>query len=180
MFKNMKYFAMKFLLVIFWMLTTTSLFAEQNTGYWELGAGVSYIQSPHYAGSNQSKNYVVPFPHVVIKTDYLSVDRNVLRGHVLSTDTFRFNVSFSGSFKVESEDNELRRGMPDLDYIIEAGPSLQWLLSGNFGGKRYVTIEVPVRGAIATDFDEAKSIGWHAIPTLHWHNEWHNDTAWKL
>ena len=115
MFMYMKPVAMKFLLSILWMLATSTLIAEQNTGYWELGAGVSYIQSPHYAGSNQSKNYVVPFPHVVIKTDYLSVDRNVLRGHVLSTDTFRFDISFSGSFKVESEDNELRQGMPDLD-----------------------------------------------------------------
>ncbi len=161
-------------------LMSSPLSAEQETGYWELGAGISYLQSPHYTGSNQSKNYVVPFPHIVIETDYLSVDRNVVRGHVLSTDTFKFDISFSGSFKVESKDNELRQGMQDLDYIIEAGPALKWLVSGHFDSKRYVTIEIPVRGAVATDFDGAEQIGWRAIPTLHWHNEWHNDTAWIL
>lgn len=176
----MKQNNMKFSLAIMMFFWACSVLAEKTSGYWELGAGISFVQSPHYAGSSQSKNYVVPFPHIVIETEYLSVDRNVMHGHVLSTDVFRFDISFSGAFKVDSDEDELRQGMPDLDYIIEAGPSLKWLLSGNFDGKRYVTFEVPVRGAIATDFDEAKSIGWHAIPTLHWHNEWHSNSVWKL
>lgn len=153
--------------------------AEQ-TGYWELGAGVSYLQSPYYPGSDESKNYVIPFPHIVIRSDTFSVDRNSVRGHILSSERFKFDISFGGDIKVDSDDSRLRRGMPDLDYIIEAGPALKWLLQGEFNGSDRVIVDVLLRAAVATDFHQAEPIGWRFEPGLHWHNVVRGDSTWAL
>ena len=154
--------------------------ADKQKGYWELGAGLSYLQSPHYYGSDESKNYLVPFPHVLVESDSLSIDRNSVRGHVLSTDDFKFDISFSGAFKVDGEDNQAREGMPDLDYILEAGPALKWLLKGSFKGPDRLTLDLPVRAALATDFSTASSIGWRALPTLHWYKTIVYEGQWIL
>ena len=151
--------------------------AEQS-GYWELGAGISYLRSPYYLGSDQSRNYVLPFPHIRVRTEQFSIDRNSLRGHVLSTDRYKFDVSFSGSIKVDSDDSRLRAGMPDLDYIIEAGPAIKWLLWGEFNGHDRLTLDVPLRGAMATDFDTAEYIGVNFMPTLHWHKVIYTEGRW--
>jgi outer membrane scaffolding protein for murein synthesis (MipA/OmpV family) len=154
--------------------------AEEAPGYWELGAGVSYLQSPYYLGSDESKNYVVPFPHIVVRTDKFSVDRNSVRGHILSTDRFKFDISFSGAFKVDSDDSRLRQGIPDLDYIIEGGPALKWLLKGEFNGHNRITLDMPVRAAVVTDFGDMEYIGWRILPTLHWHNVVAGNGVWTI
>ena len=47
------------LLVLGLMPVSAIAAAEQSSGYWELGAGVSYLQSPYYLGSDESKNYAI-------------------------------------------------------------------------------------------------------------------------
>ena len=162
------------------LLLAPSITRADQTGYWELGAGISYLQSPYYLGSDESKNYVVPFPHILIRSERFSVDRNSVRGHVLSTERFKFDLSFGGAFKVDSEDSRLRRGMPDLDYIIESGPALKWLLRGHFNGSDRLTLDVVMRAAVATDFSEADYIGWRVEPALHWHHVIPGDSLWTL
>ena len=160
--------------------SNSDLALETSDNYWQLGVGLSYTRLPHYLGSNESKNYLIPFPHIVVKTKYLSVDRSVIKGHLLSSDTFKFDISFGGSFKVDSSDNELRQGMPDLDYILETGPSLNWLISGRFDSKRNIAFELPVRAAIATDFSGVDFIGWRIVPTVHWKNKWGDKNYWQI
>lgn len=149
-------------------------------GYWELGAGLTYLTSAHYPGSSESKTYLIPFPHIVVESNILTIDRNVLSGHLLQTEHFRFDVSFSGAFKVDSEDSELRKDMPDLDYLLEAGPSLNWLLSGSFSGDQRLIVELPVRGVVATDFKKSELEGFRLAPTIRWYNRWSNESQWLL
>lgn len=168
------------ILIILLMLVSTLSVAEEGQGYWELGAGLSYFDSPYYPGSDQSKSYVLPFPHIIIKSDKFSIHRDSLRGHILSSDRFKFDISFSGALKVDSEDSRLREGMPDLDYIIESGPAMKWLLSGRFNGSDRWTLDVPVRAAVSTDFNGMDYIGWRLLPTLHWHNVVKAQGAWYI
>lgn len=154
--------------------------ADNIQGYWELGAGLTYLQSPHYPGSSESKTYLIPFPHVVVESDILSIDRNVLLGHLLKTEQFRFDFSFSGAFKVDSEDDPLRAGMPDLDFLLEAGPSLDWLLAGSFSGNQQLIFEFPVRCVVATDFKGVALEGFRLTPTLRWYQRWTKEDQWSL
>ncbi|MCW9012328.1 MAG: MipA/OmpV family protein [Gammaproteobacteria bacterium] len=157
------------------------LFAADNkSSFWELGLGVAAFQTPHYLGSDQSDNYVLPYPHARLESDLLSVDRNVIRGHMLAEQNFQLDISFAGALKVDSEDNRLRQAMPDLDYIVEAGPSFNWLLNGKFNSDYYLSFDVPVRSVWATDLEEVEQIGWRLTPTLHWYQQWQNSNQWEL
>ena len=154
--------------------------AESIQGFWELGAGLSYLQSPHYPGSSESKTYLIPFPHVMVESNILTIDRNVLLGHLLETEHMRFDLSFSGAFKVDSEDDPLRTGMPDLDYLLEGGPSLDWLLAGSFKGDQRLILEFPVRAVVSTDFKGAELQGFRFTPSLRWYQRWNNADQWIL
>jgi outer membrane scaffolding protein for murein synthesis (MipA/OmpV family) len=169
---------LRIVIVLLCGLLAENAFAEGN--YWQMGLGLSYLRLPHYLGSNESKNYILPFPHVVVKSKYLSVDRNLIEGHFLSSAVFKLDVSFSAAFKVDSDDNGLRQGMPDLDYIIESGPSLNWLIAGKFNSTRNIVLKLPIRAAFTTDFKRTESIGWRIAPSIHWYNEWRNEHKWEV
>lgn len=160
-------------------LTTPSISYSREL-YWELGAGVGMLQLPHYIGSNESKNYVLPFPYVVIKSDLLSIDRNVVHGHLLSSDIFKFDIGFSAAFKVDSSKNKLRSGMPDLDYALEAGPVLKWLIDGEFNTNYELTFDLPVHKVFVTDFNDINGQGWRAKPMIHLRNKFNGNSYWQL
>lgn len=80
--------AIAFLIIL---LMTEVAFVEEDSGYWEPGAGISYLQSPYYLGSDESKNYVLLFPHILVHSEKFSVEGSSVHWHVLSTDRFEFD-----------------------------------------------------------------------------------------
>lgn len=154
--------------------------AENKLRFLEVGAGISYFSSPHYLGSNQSENYVLPFPHIILKSDVFNVDRSSIEGRVTKSNFFKIDVSFSGRLKVDEGDNRARQGMPGLDYVLEAGPSFKFLMYQNQSKDFNLSFDVPLRGAIATDFSNAETIGWRVVPTINLHQTWRGEQFWEL
>lgn len=133
---------------------------------WELGAGLSYFNYPHYPGSDQRDNLIVPFPYIVYRGDNFEVDGGAIRGFLLESERLSLDISLSGSLRVQSEDNDARAGMPDLDYTVEIGPSLEYYI-GHFADKTVrVDLNVPVRALISTDFSDLEYQGWIVAPSL--------------
>ncbi|MDH5485800.1 MAG: MipA/OmpV family protein [Gammaproteobacteria bacterium] len=155
------------LLALLYFVPLNPVAASQWINYWELGAGISYFHIPYYSGGVGSKNYLLPFPHILVESDYLSLERNVISGHLFSTDEFKVDISFSGALKADSNDIELRKGMPDLNYVIEAGPSLKWLLQGEFNKDYELTFELPIHRVVTTDLRQVDAIGWRYKPGLY-------------
>jgi outer membrane scaffolding protein for murein synthesis (MipA/OmpV family) len=56
--------------------------------------------------------------------------------------------------------------MPDLDLVIQLGPSLEVTLDGGRFKPNHTRLEFPVRAAIATDFGSAEHVGWIFEPRL--------------
>lgn len=153
---------------------TSSLFLSSTVGAdtqqtlprWELGAGLSFFDFPHYPGSDQRDNITVPFPYIVYRGDNFEVNGGAIRGFLLEDDRFSLDVSLSGSLQVQSEDNDARAGMPDLDYTVELGPSLEYYV-GNFWDKQVrVDINLPVRALLSTDFSDLEYQGWIIAPSI--------------
>jgi outer membrane scaffolding protein for murein synthesis (MipA/OmpV family) len=67
---------------------------------------------------------------------------------------------------VDSEDSDIRRGMPDLDAVLQIGPSLEIVFAGGRRQPSELRLEIPLRAAIATDFGDAQNVGWVAEPRL--------------
>lgn len=89
---------------------------------WEVGAGVAPLCLPDYRGSDQSRNYLLPFPWLVYRGDMLKADREGIRARLFGAERVELDVSLSGSVPVNSERNRARAGMPDLHPTAEVGP----------------------------------------------------------
>lgn len=152
--------------VVFMACTACACVAQaEPRPLWELGAGAAILSLPDYRGSDRQRNYVLPLPYVVYRGEVLQVDRGIVRGLLFRTDRVELDLSVNGSVPVRSGDNPARQGMPDLDPTLEIGPSLNFLLAQD--PQRYkLTLKLPLRAVIASDFHHAHNAGALANPQL--------------
>jgi len=91
---------------------------------WELGIGVGGLSTPPYRGADSRVNYLVPFPYIIYRGSFLQVDREGVRGKLFSSEDIRLDLSLAGNVPVSNDDSGARRGMDDLDPLIELGAEL--------------------------------------------------------
>ncbi len=153
-----------------WFLLFSSV-ALLNTGavadesQWELGIGLSVLDIPFYPGSSQRQTYLVPIPYILYRSENIKVD-NGLQATFLKTPKLRFDLSADFGVPVNSEESIARQGMPDIDLVIQIGPSLEVTLAGGRFKPSHTRLEFPLRAAIATDFPSAQYVGWIFEPRL--------------
>jgi outer membrane scaffolding protein for murein synthesis (MipA/OmpV family) len=126
---------------------------------WELGAGIAPIVIPDYRGSDEYRGYVLPFPFVTYRGEYVRVDREGILGRLFRTERIRLNVSANAGVPVRSSRNAARAGMPDLLPTLELGPSLELCPRIECANAKW-KIRLPVRAVIATDLTQTESAGW--------------------
>ncbi|RKZ59127.1 MAG: hypothetical protein DRQ44_14010 [Gammaproteobacteria bacterium] len=136
-----------------------------DSAEWELGVGVAALDIPFYPGSSQSKTYIIPIPHILFRSEKLEID-NGIEATFFRTPRTRFNLSADFAVPVNSRDSDAREGMPDLDLVIQIGPSLEITLAGDRFKPSHFRLELPVRAAIATDLGSAEVVGWTFEPRL--------------
>jgi outer membrane scaffolding protein for murein synthesis (MipA/OmpV family) len=132
---------------------------------WELGAGISALSFPDYRGSDQSSLYAIPFPYFVYRGTFLKADRNGIRGTFFDSDRIELNLSVGASLPVNSDDNQARQGMPDLQPTVELGPSLDLNLWRTPDRRTRLDLRLPVRTAVTVK-DGMRDIGWVFSPRL--------------
>ena len=145
------------------LLSVTTALAEQKPLF-ELGVagGVGYVPDYPAAGQNHFNGIALPFP--IYRGDFIRSDsKGLLRGRLIHSQNFELDVSFSGSLDADSDDNDARRGMPDLDYMAEVGPRLQWTFARAARWAR-MDLELPVRAVFSTDFSSVEHRGFLIEP----------------
>jgi MipA family protein len=133
---------------------------------WEFGLGATGFTFPDYRGSDERRNFALPFPYVIYRGDILRVDRQGVRGVLFESDRVQFDVSASGTPPVDSDKNRAREGMPDLDPTFEIGPRLNVVLARDPNRERALSFRLPVRAVIATDLSYADAQGFTAYPNI--------------
>ena len=133
---------------------------------WEAGAGVTVISLPDYRGSDQRRSWLLPFPYLVYRGEFLQADERRTRGLFFKTETIELDASVGATPPVESSRNEARQGMPDLDATLEIGPSLNFLLARTDDRNTRLELRLPVRAALATDLSHVNLAGWVFQPSL--------------
>ncbi|MFK8019360.1 MAG: MipA/OmpV family protein [Pseudomonadales bacterium] len=157
------------------------LHAEEQLPAWELGVGIAALSQPHYLGANDSRVYVLPIPYFKYRGKILRADRNGLRARLFESERFSLGISGGGSFPVDSEDNELRTGMPDLDVLAELGPNLKMDIVDS--AALHLQFELPVRAAFAFGDDAGNYEGWTSNPRLSAHmpvGDWNLKSSFGL
>jgi outer membrane scaffolding protein for murein synthesis (MipA/OmpV family) len=147
----------------------------QDIPKWEAGAGIGVASMQDYRGSDQRKTYGVPLPYLVYRGDFLQVDRNRVRGILFKTDVMSADISVYGSPPVK--DNDARRGMPDLDALLEIGPQLTFFLQRGTADRPEMTLRLPVRAVRRIGDEMGKEAGWLFNPSFD--AEWTPSGGWK-
>lgn len=145
------------------VLLKPGLASAEQKPLWEAGAGIGYIDFPDYRGSDERTSYFLPIPFFIYRGEYIKVDRDSVRGRLFESDRLELDLSLNGSVPVDSDDNEARRGMDDLDPTIELGPVLNIQLLKNPTDKYTLDLRIPVRAVISSELEH---VGWIAQPQL--------------
>ena len=99
--------------------------APEQKPRWELGAGAGMLYAPDYPGSSEHHLRGLALPYIIYRGDVFRLgDGQTARAVAFETNRLEFNLSFDAAFDADSENNELREGMDDLDFMFQLGPQL--------------------------------------------------------
>ncbi len=139
--------------------------AHADKPLWELGLGAGWLHLPHYRGSDQTRDWLLPIPYFVYRGEVFRADREGARAVLVDKQQgFDLDLSAAANTPTRSSDNRAREGMANLAPTVELGPSLNFTLAQGAGW--LLDLRLPAR-AVFTVAREPASIGWTANPGLY-------------
>lgn len=152
------------------MAADTDLPAAVEKPLWELGVGAGALVQPHYPGSSEHQTRGLGLPYVVYRGDVLRIgDGQTARAVAAENNFYELSLSFAAAFDADSDGNELREGMPDLDFIFEIGPQLKFSLAETVysdTNRSEWEFYLQARAALSTDFGRIDHRGYVFEPML--------------
>ncbi len=145
------------------------LFAQEKKQLplWEVGAGFLPFRADHYRGSPQNKWYYFPFPAYVVRGKNIEAENGYIRKHIARlSDTLVLDLSFNLGLNVNSREDDLRKGMRNLDPTFELGPILRYYWWKSQDEKHFLNLEMPFRGVYATNLTYIDHVGYYSIAYL--------------
>lgn len=99
--------------------------ASEEKPLWELGVGVGVLFAPDYPTSSERHVRGLGLPYIIYRGEVFRMgDGQNARAVAFENERLELDLSFSAAFDADSEDNENRSGMPDLDFMFQIGPQL--------------------------------------------------------
>lgn len=134
----------------------------------ELGLTGGGGHVPDYPAADEGRLRGIIAPFLIYRGEIFRSDDQGARLRALRGEDYEFSLSASGSFPVSSDDNDARRGMPDLDWMGEIGPTLRLTLwrAGDAASPRRILLETPVRAVFSTDFRSISHRGFTFAPDI--------------
>ena len=175
--KNTRFYAVKYLAILLVVTASNNIKAQQEITLedelrpvWEVGVFAAAFNSPEYPAAGQSQTNVIPAPYFIYRGETIRIgEGSIARAVAIDKDWYELDLSLAGSFNANSEDNEARAGMPDLDFIFELGPQLRLRLSKfefEQHGKGELFLNLQARAAFSTDFSGINNRGYVFQPVL--------------
>lgn len=130
---------------------------------WQLGTGIALFNLNLYPGSADSKNYIFPIPYFTLVSEKLEIDRGI-RGFLFKSERIVLDISADFGVPVESDDSTARFGMPDLNSVLQIGPSFEFLFTEPKRNKLDTRFELPLRATISSDIKHSNHEGWITEP----------------
>ncbi len=132
---------------------------------WEAGVGVVALDNPHYLGASQTSYHLLPLPYFIYRGKTVRADRDGVRGRIYDSEKLDLRLSLSGSLPVDSNENDARQGMANLDWVLEIGPTLQYQLYKS--RDHLLRADWPLRAAFSVGDPLLRHRGWISNPRLH-------------
>ncbi|MEK6582336.1 MAG: MipA/OmpV family protein [Nitrospirota bacterium] len=118
---------------------------------WELGVGLVGMSLPDYRGSDEGHSYLLPFPYIVYRLEWLKVDRTGVRSTLFKSELAGVNLSLNATPPVHSKNNSSREGMSNLRSMVEFGPSLDMHIWQSSDHRFRFDLRLPVRAAFTVE-----------------------------
>ncbi len=128
---------------------------EEDPGaLWEWRIAAFGRYGPSYPASEEMQVNVVPLPIPIYRGRFLRLfedNENPIRGKVFERDRIKLDLDFDLTFPADSDDIDARTGMPDLDFLVQAGPELdfQFVRQEFLKGRWHLALQ----GRAAVSFD---------------------------
>jgi outer membrane scaffolding protein for murein synthesis (MipA/OmpV family) len=146
---------------------------------WELRVGATALYSPDYPGADESHWRGIGAPLFVYRGERLRIggDEPNAAARAIAIETRRFELAMSvdAAFGADSDDNDARAGMPDLDPVVEIGPQLTINLNDTGWteeGRNRLRLLFPIRAVGATDLSYYDDLGYVFQPALTYRHQW--------
>jgi len=147
--------------------------AANEEGEWQFGVGVAAtLNIPEYIGSDEKRDYFLPVPYVVYNGPRLKISQSGISGKLFNSERWFLTLSLSGAIPVDSDSNNARRGMNDLDAVFEYGPSLKYFFWGNDSSSDALFFDFNFREARTIELD---SLQLSSSPGIAWRNKLDKD-----
>lgn len=136
---------------------------KKEKAEWSMGVGVGVFDYLLYPGAVESKRLVLPVPYFTYRSPRFEVDRG-FRSFLYDSNNVVVDISADFGLPVDSEDTRARKGMPDLDFMLQFGPSLEFKLNDSRKSYFDARFEIPLRVAFVTDLPNVDHIGYLVEP----------------
>lgn len=145
------------------LLYAQNTFAEELP-LWELGLGLGGLHQPYYPGSDATRSYAFPVPMPIYRGKYFKSDDDGLRAELIKDGPYKLDLSLDFNLAVDSDDITIRAGMPDIDSMLQIGPSLEITLAEDEQNEWLLTLPIRANFGIGNNgFDE---FGYTFSPNL--------------
>lgn len=138
--------------------------APANLPLWEVGVGAFGLTAPAYPGADDRNNRVLPLPYLLYRGEVLRADQSGIGARLFRSDRLEFDVGLAGALPSDSDDVEIRAGMPDLGALFEFGPRLKIRMADIDRNSR-LRAELPLRAVIEARGGLRRQ-GWTFEPKL--------------
>jgi len=137
--------------------------AGDSETQWTMGLGLGMFSYQYYPGAKESNQLFLPAPYFTYRSPKFEVDRGI-KSFIYHSEEIIVDVSADFGLPVDSDDTIARKGMPDLDFVLQLGPSLEFLLNDRRKNYFDARFELPVRIAATADVTDMQAIGYLIEP----------------
>lgn len=133
-------------------------------GKWVFGVGVASVNNvPDYVGSDETRQLLLPIPYIYYNGPKFKISQSGIAGKLFNSEKLFVSLSLSGAIPVNSDKNNARKGMDDIDAVIEFGPSFKYYLVGDDSAVNAMYLDLNFREARTIKFN---SLNFSSSPSL--------------
>lgn len=146
---------------------------------WEFGLAGAVGYVPDYPAASRYQVQALPLPYFIYRGRFFRSDQGGVRVEALRQPRFELDLSVGASLASNSGSKGARAGLPDLDYLLEAGPNLRVILARPDASTRF-SLELPVRSVVSTNFRRFNDRGFLFAPRLDYLQRSHGPQSWRI
>ena len=132
---------------------------------WNIGLGLGAFEYHLYPGAKNTNRILLPAPYFTFRSPRFEIDRGI-KSFLYHSKNMVVDISADFGLPVDSDDTQARKGMPDLDFMLQLGPSLELLLNDKSKNYFDLRFEIPIRTALVSDFRGVENIGYLLEPRI--------------